>query len=102
MFGNGQVGKYTGEHSYIMRTEQFIATGTTLPIEGTSSMGWIKDYTGPDGKLYEKKNPKFYDANGEVVAALVKGDTFFCSYDLEVEGSVIDISAASFPGTLAA
>lgn len=99
MFGNGSVDAYNDEKAYIMKTEQFIATATTLPTEGTSSSGWNFQYSGPDGKLYRKINPKFYDAQGKEVTTLVVGDKFFCSFDLKVDGAVIEISANSFPGT---
>lgn len=103
MFGNGSVKKYESSANataYIMRTEEFIATGTTLPKEGSSSAGWEAKYEGPDGKTYKKVNPKFYDATGATVSALTIGDKYFCSYDLEsVNAGVIEISAASFPGT---
>jgi hypothetical protein len=98
MFGNGRV-KALGGEKYIMKTEQFAATATTLPVAGTSSSGWNHQYEGPDGKLYAKINPKFYDADGEVPSALVIGERYFCTYDLKAEGAVIEISANSFPGT---
>lgn len=99
MFGNGRVKPYKGTKAFIMKTEQFLASGTTLPTEGTDASGWSAKYEAPDGKLHKKINPKFYDAEGKKVEALVVGERFFCSYDLNVEGSVIEISANSFPGT---
>ena len=105
MFGNGTVNGYNDEKSFIMKSEQFIATETTLPTEATSAetakvvSGWNQAYTGPDGKVYKKINPKFYDAKGAKVSALVKNEKFFCSFDLKVDGAVIEISANSFPGT---
>lgn len=96
MFGNGRVKGYKGN---IMRSEEFVATATTLPTAGTDGSGWKHQYEGPDGMLYAKLNPKFYDANGKVVKNLVIGDRYFCSYDVLSEGGVIDISATSFPGT---
>ena len=109
MFGNGSVRKYdqasaeNGE-AYIMKTEQFIAiTGEAesiaVPTAGTSSAGWNHQFAGPDGKLYEKLNPKFYDVEGNPVSELKKDEKYFCSFDLMVAGSVIEISANSFPGT---
>ena len=83
MFGNGSVDEYNGDKALIMKTEQFIATAATLPVEGTSSAGWNHQYTGPDGKVYAKINPKFYDAKGAVVTALVEGQKFFCSFEPE-------------------
>lgn len=100
MFGNGQVKTYGGEKAYIMKTEQFTATATTLPTAEKSSSGWSNVFTGPDGKNYKKVNPKFYDAEGKNVAdALKVGERYFCSYDLKATGAVIEISANSFPGT---
>ena len=96
MFGNGRVKGYKGN---IMRSEEFVATATTLPTAGTDGSGWKHQYEGPDGMLYAKLNPKFYDANGKVVKTLIVGDRYFCSYDVLSEGGVIDISATSFPGT---
>ena len=94
MFGNGSVDTYEGDEALIMKTEQFIATAD-------ENKGWNPKYSAPDGKNYEKVNPKFYDATGAVVAktALVAGQKYFCSFDLKVEGAVIEISANSFPGT---
>ena len=100
MFGNGQVKTYGGEKAYIMKTEQFTATATTLPTEASSASGWSNVFTGPDGKNYKKVNPKFYDAEGKnITDALEVGQKYFCSYDLKATGSVIEISANSFPGT---
>ena len=105
MFGNGSIDEYNGEKALIMKSEQFIATATTLPTEAESAAaakvvsGWNQAYTGPDGKVYKKINPKFYDAKGKKVSTLVENEKFFCSFDLKVDGAVIEISANSFPGT---
>ena len=100
MFGNGKVKTYGGEKAYIMKTEQFTATATTLPTAVASASGWSNVFTGPDGKNYKKVNPKFYDAEGKnITDALVVGERYFCSYDLKATGAVIEISANSFPGT---
>ena len=104
MFGNGTVREYNGNTAFIMKTEQFVSTGGTVPSAnpGADSAGWKYQYSGPDGKLYTKVNPKFYDAEGNVLAAgatLTAQQTYFCSYDLKVDGAVIEISANSFPGT---
>ena len=98
MFGNGSVKTYSGDSAYIMRTEEFIATASGA----AASAGWVSKYEGPDGKTYDKVNPKFYDATGATVdsASLSKDVKYFCSYDLlSVNAGVIEISAASFPGT---
>lgn len=102
MFGNGQVKTYgSGKNDYIMKTEQFTATATTLPTAETPSSGWSNIFTGPDGKSYKKVNPKFYDAEGKNMTGqlLEIGQKYFCSYDLKATGAVIEISANSFPGT---
>ena len=105
MFGNGSIDEYNGEKALIMKSEQFIATDTVLPTEAESAAaakvvsGWNQAYTGPDGKVYKKINPKFYDAKGKKVSTLVANEKFFCSFDLKVDGAVIEISANSFPGT---
>lgn len=115
MFGNGTVTDYAGEAAYIMKTEKFVATDAALPTEikttpenggqavGTGNYsdasGWSGKYTAPDGKLYNKKNPKFFDAKGAVVTGFTKGETYFCSFDVLVDGAIIDIGASTFPGT---
>ena len=101
MFGNGQVKTYgSGKNDYIMKTEQFTATATTLPTAEAPASGWSNIFTGPDGKNYKKVNPKFYDAEGKnITDALDVGQKYFCSYDLKATGAVIEISANSFPGT---
>lgn len=98
MFGNGTVRTYNGSSAYIMKTEQFTASQNAAGNAPTSA-GWAEKYTGPDGKLYDKINAKFYDATGTTVNSFVAHTTYFCSYDLKVDGAVIDISANSFPGT---
>ena len=98
MFGNGKV-KELSDATYIMKTEQFVASASTLPVAGTSSAGWNYQYEAPNGKVCEKINPKFYDANGNEAKDLKIGDKYFCTYDLKAEGAVIEISANSFPGT---
>lgn len=100
MFGNGTVKNYvsgtgTGaKKAYIMKTEQFICE---VAATGSGS----KKYVGPDGKEYTKVNPKYYSENGAVVeeSDLAKDTKYFCTFDIEVAGSVIEISANSFPGT---
>ena len=114
MFGNGKVNPYGGKDAYIMKTESFIATAAVESvINGTAptgDFGWDKYFTAPDGKRYEKKNPKFYKADAafkansdtelaEPVTAITKDERYFCTYDLKVNGAVIEVSADSFPGT---
>ena len=97
MFGNGYVKNYTGNGSYIMKTELVHA-----------GADWVNTYEAPDGKKYNKINIKFYDATGnylgtDATSTIISGgkalQTCFETYDLEAEGSVIEISANSFPGT---
>ena len=87
--------------------------------------GWTGTYTAPDGHQYIKQNPKFYTADGHPITAVAiaspvegtyywpmtgvtgegdgvvvaVGEKVFCTYDLNIDGSVIEISANSFPGT---
>lgn len=98
MFGNGTVTDYTGASAYIMKTEKFVATNTAVPTSSDAS-GWSAKYTAPDGKLYAKQNPKFFDAKGAIPETLTVGETYFCSFDVAVDGAIIDIGASTFPGT---
>ena len=95
MFGNGSVTEYN-DNAYIMKTEQFTAQGSS---SGNTPTGWNTKYLGPDGKEYNKLNAKFYDASGNVTSSFTDKQTYFCSYDLAVDGAVIEVSANSFPGT---
>lgn len=117
MFGNGTVSTYSGEHAYIMKTEQFnptALTGESIPAAIADAQianaqiisGWNQAYVAPNGTKYAKINPKFYDATGSEIttttqwgAVVTAGGSMFCSFDVKVAGAVIDISAASFPGT---
>ena len=100
MFGNGTAKAYTGDSAYIMKTEQFIAHGDGgADATAAEARGWNPVYTAPDGHTYTKQNPKFFTADSEVVTAFADGQAYFCSFDLLVAGSVIEISANSFPGT---
>lgn len=100
MFGNGSVKPYTDK---IMKTERFVATkAETYVSDGSqaATTDWSANYEAPDGKLYKKENPKFYTADNEpLTGAVTVGEAYFCTYDLTVKGSVIEISANSFPGT---
>lgn len=115
MFGNGLPVEYsqpatgTGPDSaYIMRTETFTYDANV------SGSGWKVNYIA-HGSQYPKMNAKFYDAKGNFIVGagegsaqslpastgFVQGQTYFCTYDLLVEGSayVVEVSANSFPGT---
>ena len=104
----------------IMKTERFTATadgnasssGTTKTVaDAAKAAGWKDTFRGPDGKTYKKLNPKFYDVenkNAPVVLSdattdagkeFVKDKVYFCTYDVKVAGTVIEVSANSFPGT---
>lgn len=84
----------------IMKTERFTATGTNLPTEGTDASGWKATFQAPNGNFYKKVNPRFFNLDGtEEDTALVSGDTYFCTYDVAVKGTIIDVSANAFPGT---
>lgn len=98
--------------SAIMKTEIFtyVNTGKTGETKGgkpteTDSHGWNSTYTAPNGKTYKKINPKFYKADvykkgdTDTTSDFVDKEKYFCSYDLKIIGSVIEISANSFPGT---
>ena len=113
MFGNGQVKnikKATGEgvanKTVIMKTETFKATDSTVPTKTgnawTDTSGWKAKFEGPDGKPYDKLNPRFFDGAGTEISdsqTLTLEEKYFCTFDLEIEGTVIEISANSFPGT---
>lgn len=99
MFGNGKTYALGDDENYglIMKSEIFRATSKTAVAE---SAGWNPKFEGPNGKEYEKINPKFYTENGEeVVGSFTTGSKYFCSYDLAATGSAIRITANSFPGT---
>lgn len=112
MFGNGATKGITAQATtsseLIMRTEEFIAAGTSIPTGGSDVSGWKYQYEDNNGKLHTKINPKFYTEAGVPViaestngpSALESGKKYFCTYDLAtVNGAVIEISASSFPGT---
>lgn len=107
MFGNGAVKAVATateadvtDKRLIMRTEEFTAGAAGDP----AAAGWGSNYEGPNGKLYPKLNAKFYQENGSALGTaptLVRGNKYLVTYDLAMaEGAgVIEISAASFPGT---
>lgn len=104
MFGNGKVKEIATDNAsdgkkLIMKTETFVATGTG---ENAVNCGWKEKYIGPDNQQYAKIEPKYFDESGKAVTAFEEGKTYFCTYDLEIDGTVIEISANTFPGTLAA
>ena len=114
MFGDGNVRDYSDSDSYVMRTEEFVATTEVSNVAdlyketgATVVSFWKPVFLGPDGKEYKKINPKFYNGDekgadrdaADTVKSLQKDKAYFCTYDLEVTASVIEVSANSFPGT---
>ena len=104
MFGNGKAVEFatttSDNKNYIMKTEQFTLTSNAATTGALTGAGWNSMYTDPNGKVHEKVNPKFYDATGaSITTGFSNGQTYFCTYDLEGLGSIIEISANSFPGT---
>lgn len=109
MFGNGNPVDYddsamanaSPNSAYLMRTEQFIATATVTAGGAATDAGWSSTFIGPNGNAYSKVNPKFYDAEGNNIAVtnIASGQVYFCTYDMNVAGFVIEISANTFPGT---
>lgn len=108
MFGDGSVKNY-GNNALIMKTEKFRADANVTAGPATNA-GWNSQYLAPDGKLYAKVNPKFYTAGGNAIldanninnaneVTLTSGEIYFCTYDLNITGFVIEISANTFPGT---
>ena len=98
MFGNGKTKNFksiagAAAEDMIMKTLQYtFKTGDSLPTT----------WEGPDGKKRNMVNPKYYDAEGKNftgIDSLADGDKYFCTFDILAEGSVIEISANSFPGT---
>ena len=86
-----------------MRTEIWTATA-----EGTDAgdIGWNSIFVAGNGKQYTKVNAKHYkaDANGTTSSevqpgSFESGQKYFCTFDLETNAKIIEISANSFPGT---
>ena len=97
MFGNGTTANIEG--GKIQKTEVFIPTADSATITNATTVGWVANYTGPDGKWYAKSDVVFYTADGSPASKFVKDEKYFCSYTLPVAGVTIDVSANSFPGT---
>ena len=79
---------YDKNSQLIMKTIQFT-------YDGTAPNTW----TGPKGERIAMINPKYYDEVGNYVDVLEKDHKYFCSFDVAVAGSVIEVSANTFPGT---
>ena len=123
MFGDGATRKIASEsasvtsatNGLIMKTEELtlatdlsLAGATTAAAVATTDNNWKSTYV-VGGKAYTKQHARFYysDNKGEIMclgadstATVPAGTKIFATYDLIIsEGSVIEISAASFPGT---
>lgn len=94
MFGNGKVGDTTT----ITKTIRF--TGSSVPT----------NWPGPDGNVHAIASASVYDGEGRlydsagtasetVFTSLASDGEYFATFDVNVKGSVIEISANSFPGT---
>ena len=105
MFGNGTVKNFSSVDNeenpassatadFIMKTIQIVPTKKG---EDPNNGKW----TGPDGKLYDMLNAKYYDAEGKNInkEALEPNTRYLCTFDLRAAGAVIDVSANTFPGT---
>ena len=97
MFGNGTTKAIDGNK--ILKTEQFTAIAEASSVANVVNAGWVGSYTGPDGKLYAKQNPKYYTADGKDATTFTKDEKYFCTYELNATGVNIEVSANSFPGT---
>ena len=105
MFGSGTVATEAGEgggNPVITKTISFIGTGDT-PAAPTV-------WTAPDGTDYTITDPVVTDETGRVHNAagtdsdtefqtLVAGNRYYATFDLEVVGRSVSISALNFPGT---
>lgn len=86
MFGNGTVQDVTT----IRKTQTFTATDTST--KPTS-------FTLPGGGTVAISGDTVYDANGSTVTQFTVGQQYFQTFDVNITGSQIVISANSFPGT---
>ena len=99
-----------------MKTETFTVAGTsgsevTYATVTGGTGGWSPTFIGPDGKTYDKINAKFYDPSlkgertdegvGNISSSgkFIAGKKYFCTFDIAVNASVIEVSANTFPGT---
>lgn len=94
MFGNGQVENINATDSTdtIFKTIQFTANGTDTSVAPT-------EWEGPRGAKFAISGATYYDATGSVVTSFTSGEKYFATFPLKVDGSIITISANSFPGT---
>lgn len=94
MFGNGQVDTIASTDTVptLYKTIQFTATGTTTAAAPTQ-------WEGPRGAMFPITSASYYDATGAAATSFTVGEKYFATFPLNADGSVIDISANSFPGT---
>jgi hypothetical protein len=84
MFGNGQV----TEENKVLKTVHFV--GNNKPTH----------WDAPNGdKIAIPTNAKCYDGQGNEATSFEDNMRYFCTFEVEVEGQMIEISANSFPGT---
>ena len=84
MFGNGQV----TEENKVLKTIHFV--GNKKP----------EHWEAPNGdKIPVPADAKCYDGNGVETSTFEDNMRYFCTFEMDVEGQAIEISANSFPGT---
>ena len=101
MFGNGTNithGTDSTNSANLMRTEIFTASSD---VDSTGLANFISSYQfyDPAGNKHDISNGIIYDETGKAVSSLTSGKKYFISYNIKVVGSIIEISANSFPGT---
>ena len=106
MFGGGN--HYDFSSSSIMKTEYFVPTSSqaatstaqTAIQAAAVSASWDTTYDAPNGRGYNKVNAKFYKEDGTSVGTegFEKDKRYMCTYDVTASGTIIEISANTFPG----
>lgn len=86
MFGNGTVQDVTT----IRKTQTFTATDTSTKPS---------TFTLPGGGTIAISGDTVYDASGSAVTSFKAGEQYFQTFDVNISGSQITISANSFPGS---
>lgn len=89
MFGNGTV----ADQTTLKKTISWRASATQTTVPTT--------WEGPQGKTYTVPSTGVvtYDATGSSVTSFTSGEVYYSTFDMEVTGGTIDVSANSFPGT---
>ena len=90
-------GKLHNNTEQIIKTEEFVATATSIPVNGNSSSGWSNQFFDLNGKGHKKLNPKFFNEDNKEVTSFEIGKTYFCTYFLNIKGITIDITESKFP-----